>query len=450
MTGDRDLSSSTLFYRELDVVPRMSGEEEARLLGLQSEARLEMLGALMAVPRGRRAVLEPVRDLLEGGIGKGALLDPTWWETRHGELPEAERRELESMASALEEDPLPGERLAGLHLSWSGVERAGRELFSATSRCEALLERRESLLSREGGSTRERAVGFCTPVSGDRSYGAWLRSPALQAVTAELEAFEVRTGCPVADYFAAAERFSGAMRYQDGILERLVEANLRLVVSIARRYYTGSAMEEMDLVQEGCRGLMTAARRFDPDRGSRFSTYAVWWIRQAILRSLSRMSRVVTLPRSLQEEQSELRRAEAAYTCEHGRRPDDSELAEYMGTEPERVTRLRSASAPQLSLDGTCSGEDCTLADFMAAELDPPDGEAVRRDRRRRVREALADLSEREKTIVALRFGLDGGDPCTLQQLGDVFGVSRERIRQIESGALAKLRRHGLLRGEDG
>jgi RNA polymerase primary sigma factor len=234
---------------------------------------------------------------------------------------------------------------------------------------------------------------------------------------------------------------AGALRDGDEARAELIQANLRLVVSIAKRY-VGRGMLFLDLIQEGNLGLMRAVEKFDYTKGFKFSTYATWWIRQAITRAIADQARTIRIPVHMVESMNRVMRIQRQMTQELEREPTTDELAEKTGLSPERVREIQRIALDPLSLDSPVGEEDdSNLADFIEdSGADAPAEVATRRMLAQAVEEALGELSDREKEVVKLRFGLIDGQSRTLEEVGKEFGVTRERIRQIEAKTLAKLR----------
>jgi RNA polymerase sigma factor (sigma-70 family) len=398
----------------------------------------------------RRFDGDPIRAYLEQ-VGRVALL------TREGELELARRRDRAeavvrglALASASATNVLTG--AIDEHRSRS---EGPRHLLRRLQNCRAVHGRHRAAVSagnweRAAASERElQAMAEQLPLSRDQWVGLTVQfeatlaealSPFRQGPEPRSLTFERRLGYPRGRWAELRRRLDEAERRGKQARSDLVEANLRLVIAVARRY-VNHGQPLLDLVQEGNLGLIRAAEKFDPRRGFRFSTYAIWWIRQSVTRSLADHGRTIRLPVHVVETLHKLNRVRREHVARWGREAEPEEIGERLGLPVARVRFLLTLGVEPASLDSPV-GDDSELRDLLEDEnaADPLD-HMVELERVDALERALAQLSAREQRVLRLRFGFEAEGEQTLEVVGREFALTRERVRQIEARALQKLRR---------
>ena len=286
----------------------------------------------------------------------------------------------------------------------------------------------------------ERGIDFRDDCGRDAVDSSYVNGELASATTDALQLFLNEIGRH--PLLTAADEVELAKRIERGdaqAKEQMVNSNLRLVVSIAKRYQ-GHGLSLLDLIQEGIIGLIRAVEKFDWRRGFKFSTYATWWIRQAVQRGVANKARTIRIPVHIVEREQRIARAERELAPKLGRDPTDEEIAKHARITVQQVHDVRAAARAVTSLDRPLSDDDgSAFGDLMAADTAEPDEEIDVSLRQDALLAALGDLPERDREIVTLRYGLGGADPVSLEEIGRRFDLTRERVRQIEARALARL-----------
>jgi RNA polymerase primary sigma factor len=372
--------------------------------------------------------------IASGTIDARAVLmadDDVALTTQRGILARVSAIELKRAPSRHESDPRRAALLSELRLARAERERIVTRVAGVLGEV-AELERR---IARLAAAPDE--ADMCDATSA---------SDALRQARAELRRIERTLGARGV-VLATTRRALDAARVQLETAKReLTTANLRLVVAFAKRY-RGRGVSISDLVQEGNIGLMRAVDKFDHRAGTKFSTYASWWLRQSMQRAIVYQGRSVRVPVHVAVARSTTARAAQALSHQLGREPDSDEIATTVGTSPERVRATLAAFRPEVSFEAPLGDGHLSLSEVVAdTRSASPETDALLHDVRRQATAALATLSAREQRIIRLRFGIGGGRAHTLREIGDAMGLTRERIRQIEAGALAKMRRVAAFR----
>ena len=402
--GDAEIDAVRLYFKQIGRVPLLKPHEERALCQQIEAARFAVAAALLAVPFAANRLVE-----LAAAV-RGGTADPS------SLLLSSEGRSLQKaeIAEALDRLAQAARQAAALER----VDRAARRRVTKARRLD-LRRRSERLLE-----AIERTVALVP-----------LHPVVVEALVAE--------ALPATD---GPSRRRLLERYDDlrELRARLAQANLRLVVSIAKRYRHAN-LSVLDLVQEGNLGLLKAVDKFQYRRGFRFSTYATWWIRQAISRAVADTGRTIRLPAHMIDALNRVAAARRRLAEELGREPTMQELAARARIPVEKVALAIRSGTPVVSLD-TPAGEDVVVGEFIPDRgALSPEAPLLTQDVKKRAKLALESLSERERVVLELRFGIFNARQHTLKEVGDRLGVSRERVRQIERQALERLRRRNLI-----
>ncbi len=424
-----------LYLKEIGKVPLLTARQEVEIGRRIEVGQIALRRALAGIPLAIRALLEvgdrlrraemPADDVIvlpEGGELDAAEVKPVL--TAFGRIRRLDR-EIDRLRLALR-DRRRSTTTRTNYLKWIAANReAIQKIVADMSLKPSLIEDVVAKVRRHGDRIRQRAA----ETKRNRS----------ASITRELRALQEEAGLPRRDLFALLDQIERSDRIVRQAKRELMEANLRLVVSVAKRYL-GSELSLLDLVQEGNIGLMKAVDRFQYRRGFKFSTYATWWIRQAITRAIADHSRTIRIPVHMVETLNRISRVNRNIINELGREPTPEELAQRTGVPAKKVRLILESSRKPLSLE-TPIGEDSELGDFLEDKsAGSPNDSLLSQDLSLQVERALATLSSKEKEILRLRFGIGEEGEHTLEEVGKRFAVTRERIRQIEAKALRKLR----------
>ena len=238
------------------------------------------------------------------------------------------------------------------------------------------------------------------------------------------------------------ELITAAQNGDDKAREKVINSNLRLVVSIAKKYHNNVGLSFLDLIQEGNMGLTTCIDKFDVSQGYRFSTYATWWIRQAISKAIINQSNTIRMPAHLYDLSSKINKASQKLLNDLGREPTDDEIAQELGIKVEKIKDILNVSKSPMSLDYTVGEDDDTSVGELIADdrIESPETIVINKEKHNAIMKVLNTLNEREREVIILRFGIEDGQNKSLEEVGEICGVTKERIRQIEIKALRKLR----------
>ncbi|MBV9429174.1 MAG: sigma-70 family RNA polymerase sigma factor [Bradyrhizobiaceae bacterium] len=467
-TGDEAYLSRDLidtYFRQMGGRELLSREGEIALAKRIEAAQLALLKNLYAVPMVVGQIVRWGEELREGHRSLRDLVDLSQSEaeptTAAGEGAEAkpaesadEHQEPDARDAAIiarvRRLNAPANEIAKLARARVDAAARGRDISKARrARLEALLAKFAVAM----GSVRlhpDRLVDLIAMMDQERGALRQIeRDRQRPGVAASAEfreavlAFTRRVGLPIDAFSASASAVARARGEVRRGQEEMVRAHLRLVVAIAKKYRRFTSLHLLDLIQEGNLGLMHAVEKYDHRRGVKVSTYASWWIRQSIARAIADQGRTIRVPVHVTETTIKVSRERRRHYQRHGRDPAPDEIATRTGIPLPQVERALTTVPEPISLDAPVGEDgDATLADLIEApDQDNPLAAAAAGELGKLVSEALADLTPREQRILRMRFGLGGASEHTLQEVGETFGVTRERIRQIEAKALEKLRR---------
>ena len=443
------------YFRQMSDAAWLSREEEIALAKRIEDAQRAMLAGLCRVPMLVQRIARWGHEVAEGRLRLAGLVDLSVAGSEPGARDVARGR---NSFAANSEDGDPEVLANGEAQNISAATACLQTITALADEIGSLSRKRLAAVARGGDLTKRSRSRLHKLMSGLAGEVAALRlhpdrvsdlleeleraQPTLPATEQQPSEIALCAGLPVSDFRNALAEVVKAQREIKTAREQMVKAHLRLVASIARKYHRKSSLDLLDLIQEGNMGLMRAIEKYDYRRGVKISTYAVWWIRQSIARAIADQARTIRIPVHMTENAGKVLRERRRLYQMGGRDPSPADIAARMGVPVARVEQVLSMVQEPTSLDAPVGEDgDATLSDLIRApDAVDPQAAAEASALQRIVGEALSDLTPREQRILRMRFGIGGTTDHTLEEIGKEFGVTRERIRQIEAKALEKLR----------